>query len=440
MLTLVVSAMVATKGLMLTQSDCPETVTYGEKLGFRAGFLFSRTRYEYQEEGSSRWTTETPVTPGVYAVRASGKTSFGSRNYTDTYTFTIQPREITVSVSDSSITYGETPRVTADLAKGDSINCEILYARYAPTTQVWVNPDNLTITDKNGNDRTDCYLISATPRSTIRITPRPLTVTVQDASKVYDDLYLTFDGYEISKGSLFGEDQLVALFYDSIRDVGSIPNTPTLHVYSSEGEDMTELYNITIQSGTLSVEQRPLIVKTGSKSFVYSGQSMYCEEYSVDSSTSLVKGHRLQARIFASILDCGTVANAMIFDVYGDGGRNVTDNYSVFVEAGTLTMTPRPVVLTTESATFVYDGTDQTHPYATVKNGVGDECRVVQSSSICDVGSVENRMTVEFYRGSKNVTENYTITGYNFGTLTVTKRPISVLMENAEKPYDGTPL
>ncbi len=439
-LALIATAMVVTKGLMLTQSDCPETVTYGEELDYRASFLLSRTLYEYQGEGESRWTDEAPVTPGAYRVRASGKTSFGKRNYTDSHSFIITPREITVTVADSSVTYGDTPRATANLAQGDSLRCEILFDRYAPTAEVWVDFDSIVITDREGNDRTDCYVVLDTPRSSIRLTPRPLTVTVQDASKVYDNIIFTFDGYEITKGTLFGGDNLTAVFHDSIRDAGSTTNTPSLRIYSPEGEDMTELYALTVQSGTLTVEQRPLIVKTGSASYTYSGRDVDHREYQVDPSTPPVSGHYLEVKSAATLLDCGSTANTMTFTVREKNGRDVSHNYAMFVEAGTLTVEPRQVILNTESATLVYDGTDQSYPYAKVENGVGDEYRVMHASSLRDVGTVENRMTVEFYRGSKNITDNYRVVGYNFGTLTVTPRPLYARMNDAEKIYDGTPL
>ena len=439
-IALVVAAIVVTKGLMLTQSVCPETVTYGDTLDYSARFLFSRSLYEYREEGSSRWSSEVPVTPGTYAVRASGKTSFGSRNYTEPHTFTIVPREITVTVADSAVTYGEIPRTTANLVAGDTLHCDVSFLRYAPVTEAWVDPLTITITDRAGNDRTNCYTVLDTPRTSIRLTPRPLTVTVQDASKVYDHLYLSFDGYEITQGTLFGADTLTAVFYDSIRDAGSTSNTPTLCVLSEAGEDMTELYDLKVQSGTLTVEQRPLILKTGSVTYVYSGHEMEWREYEIDPSTPPVTGHVTEVRSAPTILDCGSMPNALTFSVYGSDGEDVTRNYAIFVEAGTLAVSPRQVVLTTESASLVYDGTDQSYPYGTVENGVGDEYRVIHASTLRDVGKVENRMNVEFYRGDKNITDNYTVVGYNYGTLEITPRPLYIRMDNAEKVYDGTPL
>ena len=82
-LILAMAAMVMTKGLIVAENDCPSEVTYGDKLGYRVSVLWGRTVYEYREQGSTEWSTEKPIFPGNYQVRAVGKTSFGKKNYTD---------------------------------------------------------------------------------------------------------------------------------------------------------------------------------------------------------------------------------------------------------------------------------------------------------------------------------------------------------------------
>lgn len=439
-LTLVVTAMVATKGLMVTESECPATVVYGEKLDFRAGFLFCRTTYEYRRQGETAWTTRKPVSPGNYQVRGMGKTSFGKKNYTAVYDFALLPREIIPVVSDSRITYGDTPTVKADLARGDTLHAEILYSNLTTTTATWVNPDNITITDKQGNDRTSSYIVADTPRQTIRITPRPLTVTVQDASKVYDDLKLTFDGYEISKGTLAAGDSLVAVFNDSITDAGSIENTPRLRIYKADGLEVTALYDMQVRAGKLTVEQRPLVIRAGSASYTYSGEFLDCRRGDVDDTTPLAPGHSLQVQSAPFLRDCGTVENTPTFRVQAPGNRDVTRNYAIFVQAGTLEVTPRAVTVHSESTRLVYNGDEQSCQNVTVENGVGDTVRCYEYATIRDVGSVENRLTVRFFRGDKDITSNYTILGYTYGTITVEPRPLKIRMADDEKPYDGTPL
>ena len=441
-LTAISAALVMTRGLLLLESDCPTEITYGEKLKFRAAFMVTATHYEYRQAGSNTWSETKPVFPGNYQVRAWGKTSFGKKTYTDTHDFTIVPREITLTVTDTTVEYGESPRVKVEnLAKGDKATCDILFTDYgSANTTAYANLYSLRITDKNGNDRMAGYTVRDVEKVSVRFKPRPLTITVQNASKVFDDTALSYDGYEITKGTLLAGDNLVAVFRDTLVDAGTKTNTPELRIYNRNGADVTGFYNLTVKSGKLTVEKRPLIVQAGSVSYKYAGYELDYRDYTVDPTTSLVSGHYLEVQSATTILDCGTADNVLTFAVRNRRGSEETHNYSLFVKAGTLTVTPREVTVFTDSATLTYDGTDQSHPKATIENGVGDEYRAVNPATRRDVGSSENRMTVEFYRGGKNITSNYIINGYSYGTITVVPREITVKMKNEAKHYDGTPL
>ncbi len=440
--TLILTALVMTKGLLVAESDCPAEVTYGDKLGYRVHFMTAKTHYEYREQGSNSWSEEMPVFPGRYQVRAYGKSALGARTYTEIHDFTITPRPLTLRVADTSVEYGDTLNIRADgLAKGDKASCGVIITdRGVTPTTAFADTATLKITDKKGNDRLRGYVIQEVEHATVHIKPRSLTVTVQNASKVYDDTALSFDGYEISKGTLLEGDNLVAIFRDTLVDAGTKTNTPTLHIYNRNGTDVTGLYNITVKSGKLTVEKRSLIVQAGSATYTYGGYEQVCTDFTVDPSTSLVSGHYLTVENMTHLLDCGTVDNVLTFRVNDRRGVDESHNYSIFVKAGTLTVTPREVTVVTDSTTLTYNGTDQSHPVATIENGVGDEYRAVGASTIRFVGSTQNRMTVEFYRGSQNISANYIIKGYRYGTITVEPREITVKMKDETRYYDGTPL
>ena len=439
---LTASVMVMTRGLLVMESDCPAETTYGDKFPFRAGFVLSKTHYEHKDAGGDGWVEGKPVFPGTYSVRAWGKTSFGERNYTDTYEITVLPRDLTLTITNTNPVYGELPLVKAvGLAKGDQATCDVVLAdRGAATTAAYPNLSTLRITDKKGGDRLSCYTVASPEGVTVSFRPRSLTVTVQNASKTFDDTALSYDGYEITSGTLLNGDNLVAVFRDTLIDAGTKTNTPELRIYNSGGIDVTDLYSITVKSGKLTVEKRPLIVQAGSSSFTYAGYPLDYHQYFVDQSTPLVSGHRLEVQTASTILDVGTAPNILTFTVLNRRGMEETHNYSVFVKEGTLTVTPRAVTIHTESGSLIYNGEDQSYPYVTVENGVGDEYRAVGATTRRDVGTSTNHLQVEFWRDGKNITSNYNITGYTFGTLEITPRPLSVKLDNSEKIYDGTPL
>ena len=436
------AVLVMTRGLLVLEPDCPSETTYGDRFPFRPVFVLSRTHYEYCPVGSNAWTEGKPTYPGSYNVRAWGKTSFGDRTYTDTYEITILPRALTLTLTNTNPTYGDLPRVKAEgLAKGDTATCGVILSDYGSAhTTAYADLSTLRVTDKKGNDRLGCYTVAEPQRVSVSFKPRSLTVTVRDASKVYDDTALSFDGYEITGGTLLKGDNLIAVFRDTLVDAGTKTNTPELRVYNASGYDVTDLYSITVKSGKLTVEQRPLIIQAADSSFVYTGQPIDHRNYFVDGSTSLVSGHSLEVRTASTILDTGTAPNVLTFTVRNRSGGDESRNYSIFVKEGTLTVTPRAVSIRTESGALVYDGTDQSFPYVTVENGVGDEYRAEGATTLRDVGSAENRMTVRFYRGDKDITSNYIINGYTYGTLEITKRPLLVQLNNSSKIYDGTPL
>ena len=441
-LILTASVMVMTKGLLVLESDCPAEMTYGEKFPFRASFVLSGTHYEYSPAGSNSWLAGKPVFPGTYSVRAYGKTSFGGRTYTETHTLEVHPRDLTLTITNTTPAYGDTPSVKAvGLAKGDKADCGvILSSPDSATTTAYADLTTLRVTDKKGNDRLSCYKVTDSERVTVSFRPRPLTVTVQNASKVYDDIALSYDGYEITSGTLLNGDNLVAVFRDTLIDAGTKTNTPDLRVFNAAGREVTDFYDITVKSGKLTVEKRPLIVQAGSSSFVYAGYPLDYHQYFVDQSTPLVIGHHLEVQTASTILDVGTAPNILTFAVLNRRGVEETHNYSLFVKEGTLTVTPRSVVVHTESGSLVYNGTDQSYPHVTVENGVGDEYRAVNATTRRDVGSTTNHLQVEFWRDGKNITANYNITGYTFGTLEITPRPLTVKLNSSEKIYDGTPL
>ena len=436
------AVLVMTRGLLVLESSCPAEVTYGDRLGFNPVFVLSRPHYEYAEEGSTAWKAGKPTVPGTYSVRAWGKTSFGDRTYTETYSLTVKPRELTLTVTNTNPAYGDLPDVKiSGLAKGDTASCDVILAEYnTPRTTASPNLKTLRITDKKGNDRLSCYKVADTGAVTVQFKPRPLTVTVRNASKTFDDTALSFDGYEITSGTLLNGDNLVAVFRDTLTDAGTKTNTPELRVYNTNGINVTELYDITVKSGKLTVDQRPLVIRAGSSTFVYNGGMQNYPQYVLDASTSLVAGHRLEVKSSSSIRDVGTAPNVLAFAVYDKRGVEETRNYSIFVEEGTLTVTPRAVSIHTQSGSLVYDGTDQSYPVVTVENGVGDEYRAEGATTLRDVGSAENRMTVKFYRDGKDITANYVINSYTYGTLEITKRPLSVRLKDETRIYDATPL
>ena len=462
-LTVLAVSAVAAKGAIISEDPCPAEVIYGETPTYKATAFWGDVSFEYRKAGEAEWQTTGTDVVGDYQVRAVSTSAFGGPRYGEIQNFKVIPRPITPVVTATEAMYGELPTVSAAMINGDVLSCGVVYESFETRVTeplgdihsdglnddsilrgyigtVRVDPATVRVTDAEGRDRTDCYTVADTPPARITLTPRPLTVTVGDADKVYDGVALSFDGYEISEGTLAEGDTLMAIFGNSITMAGTLLNTPNLQVIAADGQNVTLLYAMQVVSGTLTVEKRPLIVETGSATLLYNGFEQTHTLFTVDPSTPLVSGHQITVDTAPSLRDCGTTPNTLTFAITDKMKGTFTENYSIFVKSGTLTVTPRELTVCTDSAEFIYDGWAHDQPTAQADLPEGESLMVIQNhATITNAGSVENTMTVIVNRGSTNVTDNYVIT-YEYGTLTVIPRPVVIIITDATKVYDGTPL
>ncbi len=110
-------------------------------------------------------------------------------------------------------------------------------------------------------------------------------------------------------------------------------------------------------------------------------------------------------------------------------------------QTGTLTINPRPVTLTSETAGKTYDGTALEKPVVTVGGDgfvEGQVTEIKATGSVTNAGSVAN--TITFTPNKETFKEgNYAITKTE-GTLTIAKRSVLITSQSATKTYDGSAL
>ena len=106
-------------------------------------------------------------------------------------------------------------------------------------------------------------------------------------------------------------------------------------------------------------------------------------------------------------------------------------------------ITPRPVTLTSATASKPYDGTPLEKPGVTVGGmgfveGEAPQCVTQENARITNKGERLNDIVVS-WEGSVGKSENYDIK-YHDGTLTITPRKIKLTSATDSKQYDGEPL
>jgi len=433
-----VSTLLAVKGTV-GEVTVSTQITYGQSIKCEASAFMSDVSYEYAADPNGEWIAQAPTFPGTYYVRAVGEGSFGTVKHSAEVQFAILPKTIDVSPSPS-VVYGETPTLTGSLEYGDQLVCDKFeYADIlADKTLVTPVASSVRIVDANGNDVSNAYNINIVPAS-VKIVPRKITVTVEDSSTVYNGKDFSFDKYELTGGELVNGDNLIAVFDKSIKDVGTIKNVPaSLKVVTADGKDATSKYTITQNVGTLSVEKRTVVIKTGDYTATYDGEDHKFYEYEIDPSTPLAKNHTSIVTSGTVVKNSGEYDNILEIKIVDAYGEDKTSNHSMFFERGTLKIEKCVLTVVTSNETWIYDSSIHSGDVKEVRNvGYMQTWHASSFATIRNVGTVTNSVKItvfDFY--GRDTTSNYII-DEQFGTLEVTKRTVRIKTRDYHGTYNG---
>ena len=271
----------------------------------------------------------------------------------------------------------------------------------------------------------------STQTGKITVSPRPITITAESATKEYDTKALTKNTAKVTSGSLVSGHKVSAIVNGSQTEVGTSKNTikeGSVKITDASGKDVTANYALTLKEGTLEVTGKAItdITVTAGASKVYDGTALTLSASDIKVTPALPSGYTITATFSASSrTDAGkddiTLTNIAIKDA---SGKDVTAKFNIKVEKGSLEVTKRPLTVTTGDKTKVYDGkalTDRTIP--TVEGQVnGHNIELKFTGTQTKVGSSDNSVEVRSIKDKEtkaDVTANYEIT-YKFGKLTVT--------------------
>ncbi|MCD8308233.1 MAG: hypothetical protein LUD19_00125 [Clostridia bacterium] len=331
--------------------------------------------YDGEEHTSDDWyIAEGGLKDGHYIVASvtGSQTDVGSSyNYvsvfvydsndtdvTEDYQIEYQPGTLTVVASTLIITtssaekmYDGTP-LTADtqndwqlaagkLSAGHTLNVTL----YASITNVG-SVDNgayVYVTNANGSDCTKNYDITV-EAGILTVRGVQITISTSSAEKIYDGTPLTAnteDDWEYISGDLFEGHTLSVTVYGSQTDAGSSDNSAAVYIYDSNGVNCTNIYEITCDCGTLTVDARNITVISGDAVKEYDGTPLTCEDYTWKSISGLLEGHELEVlisgtRTYAGISE-NTIADVQVYylDVYSNKVY-VTYNYNINYQCGWL--------------------------------------------------------------------------------------------------------
>lgn len=452
-LSLVVAGLIcgllAVMGTFIGTFTCQD-FTYGDVPPGNARAFLSDIHYEFAPaDNDGVWTANTPTELGPFRIRAVSKNGFGAPRYSEDVTVTVLARDLDITISDAHFTYGdfgqhiveENTSVTG-LANGDRIvSMEYAIAEdgsgnYAASLK------QLRIENPQGQDVTGCYNITVTD-GFFAMDLRPIGVAADNAEKIYDGLEWSDGSATIVSGSLADGDTLQTFFETQSANADTYPISPTCQIRSANGEDVTEYYDIRVYIGTLTIHKRPIQITTGSAEKVYDGQDLTNDHWQITAG-SVLDGHTLHTDITGRQCAAGIGKNTISLTVLDQDGADMTRNYDFSVTCGKLTVAPITLTFETDSAEKMYDGSPLQASGWRLLDGAllpGHTMTAAASGQQTYAGTSNNTLSVKIRdKNGKTVTaEGYKIV-VNYGTLKVTKRPITITSGSAEKLYDRYPL
>ena len=300
----------------------------------------------------------------------------------------------------------------------------------------------ITVTDSNGN---------YTATVTLKVEPKQLTglgISGLDSTWVYGtDKTPTATGVsELGTG-----DYKITYYKENNSSYDEIGTTLPKLVGKYKATLSVTNQNYTASEASVDFEITPITtqveVKSYDDTFTYNGSEHIKNAYDVlwannaspVADKKLPNGDKVSAVITGKVKDVkdtadgnNTIASVTITNA---DGEDVTNCYSNIVKsAGKLTVNPitTPIVVTADSDTKVYNGTELTKNTYTYTDGVllsGDMLEVAITGSQKFVGSSNNTVSnVKVMRNGEDITSNYTMGTHVNGVLEVTsaEQPLAI--------------
>ena len=277
------------------------------------------------------------------------------------------------------------------------------------------------------------------------ITENTITITANSASKTYDGTPLTDIGFTFTEGVLKNGDVLTAVVEGSATNVGDEGKNVVKSYKVMRGDvDVTGNYTFGNSiDGKLTINKRTVTLTSETASKEYDGTPLTKPDVAV-TGDGFVAGEVTDVKATGSVTFVreGEVTNAI---TYTTGEKFNADNYTITKNEGKLSITQRTgegktITVTAANGEKVYDGAPLTNNGFTHAGALveGDTLTAVVEGSQTDVGSSDNVVTsYKVMRGDKDVTGNYTFGESVKGTLTVNKRPVTIIAQDNKKEYDG---
>ncbi len=271
-------------------------------------------------------------------------------------------------------------------------------------------------------------------------TKKELTITVDSVSEVYSGSPVYASSYKISKGSLSKNDYIDINYTTSLTYVGEGIADAEVNIYSKDNVNVTKNYNLKIIAGKITISKKEIILEPA-KEVSIDEDITKCNLFNIISGD--INANERIIPYAVSKLD-RTKENVEVgCKILDTQGNDVTQNYDISLSA-TVKLKKAPLVITTKSASKVYDGSilyNDDFLYEGLYDG--DTIKFLDFTTITDYeeGGVVNKLTTSdidiLDSNGKDVKDYYNIIFNNVGILTIQKKKVKVETSSLNTIYSG---
>lgn len=384
--------------------------------------------------------TEDVTNVGTVRVTVTGK-----GNYTGSadVAYQILPAKLIVTTPSDSMVYNGKPLTAEGSIEGFVNNETAVFETTGSQTEVGESENAYAIywSDEGTTAKRSNYTVEE------HIGTLTVTEYADEIVAVANDVTMTYDGMphraEVTvTGVPEGYSVKTAWSGAEATDVtgadGLVANVDEIVVVNAEGKDVTDSLKITKKPGKLVIEPKELTVITMGASKPYDGTPLTAN----GKIEGFVNGETAAFAVIGSQTEVGECTNAYTIEWSGNAKRG---NYTVKEELGKLEVTKSQaaIVIVPKGGKKTYDGTPLVSEGADAYGlPAGFTCEATTKGSVTNVGSAVAEIDTYAIKNAdgKDVTDQFSNVSTGFATLLVTKRPVTVVSEDASKVYDGTPL
>lgn len=277
----------------------------------------------------------------------------------------------------------------------------------------------------------------------LEITKRTVILVSGTATKVYDGTPLTRPDVTIEGDGFVGDEGVIITNTTSLLNVHN--NLQNTFSYTLKPNTLPGNYDISENYGTLTVTPIPTVtvkIKGNVVTAMYDGQQHVTSGYTASSSNSLFDvGLHLVYNGPSQVSrdNVGTSYLGLDKSHFTTNNTNFSRMIVVIERDGEVTVTKRPIIITSATDSKTYDGMPLTNDTLTIGGegyAPGESFDIDVTGTITNVGRVPNNFTIADGSAERS---NYDIT-VNIGTLTVThaQAVVTIVGNNLTAVYDGT--